>query len=90
MKIVFLCLDHFPYNGACTNLLLKLITGKMDTVFNDIHIITIRKSYQEPKTEKKDSITIHRIVNWQMVDILCQKKICLPILIGFSGQHMQN
>lgn len=61
MKVLFICLDYYPYNGACAKLLDNLFqSGNMKQMLDDIHVLTIKKSFDECDTEKINGITVHR------------------------------
>ena len=67
MKVLFVCLSHFPYAGACSSLIRK-ITGEPIFINNcEIHVLTIRKSIAEPETERYGKIIIYRLWWWEVI-----------------------
>ena len=64
MKILFVCIDRYPYDGACTNLLKKLFfEGGMIELEYDIHIATYKHFFHDKALEIFDGITVHRLLS---------------------------
>ena len=52
VKVLFICLDHYPYNGACTSLLEKMLhRGGLKKLLGEVHILTIKERYDEADVE---------------------------------------
>ena len=63
MKILFVCVDRYPYDGACTSLLKKLFFngGGLIEKGNEIHIATYRQQFDDKDDEIVDEVRIHRL-----------------------------
>lgn len=61
MKVLFICLDHYPHSGACTSLLNKMLcTGGLKEKLGEIHVLTIKGNYAEADCAHINGVTIHR------------------------------
>ena len=60
MKILFVCFDQFPVEGACTSLLLNLFAENQIQSLGDVHILTLSASPGAVSDEICDGITVHR------------------------------
>ena len=61
VKVLFICLDHYPYNGACTSLLEKMLhRGGLKKLLGEVHILTIKERYDEADVEYINGVTVHR------------------------------
>lgn len=64
MKILFVCVDRYPYDGACTSLLKKLFfNGGLIEKGNEIHIATYRQQFDDKDEEMVDEVRIHRLLS---------------------------
>lgn len=64
MKVLFVCVDRYPYDGACTNLLKKLFfAGRMLDHDLEIHIASYRYSFKDEPYEKASGVTVHRLLS---------------------------
>lgn len=64
MKILFVCVDRYPYDGACTSLLKKLFfNGGLIEKENEIHIATYRQHFDDKDEEIVDEVRIHRLLS---------------------------
>lgn len=64
MKVLFVCVDRYPYDGACTNLLKKLFfDGGMLDHNLEIHIASYRHCYEDESYEKVSGVTVHRLLS---------------------------
>jgi len=79
--------DHYPYDGACTNLLKNLFyNGHMLNTCDEIHVLTNKYVYDEPEYEIIDGIVIHRVLNWTLLPMNELKKYTkIHILYGIYG-----
>lgn len=67
MRAFFICLDHYPYSGACTNILNNLFfEGGLLSAVGEIHVITKRKNKAEPRLENYNGVIVHRCDVWAM------------------------
>ena len=65
MKVIFICKDTFPYSGACSSLLLKMIRAGLREQLDDIHVICsydLKRRYKPQQFE--NGVTIHGIYWW--------------------------
>ena len=70
MKILFVCVDRYPYDGACTNLLKKLFfDGGLAGNENEIHIATYQHRFCDKCEETVDGIRIHRFLSVRYLSI---------------------
>lgn len=63
MKLMYVCLDYFPYKGACTSLLKNLFAQKELYELGDIHVLAVAEKSSNPLYEVIDGIHIHRFVS---------------------------
>lgn len=63
MKLIYVCLDPFPYSGACTSLLKNLFAQKELHELGDIHVLAVAEKSSNPLYEVIDGIHIHRFVS---------------------------
>ena len=71
MKILFVCVDRYPYDGACTSLLKKLFFngGGLIEKGNEIHIATYRQQFDDKDDEIVDEVRIHRLLSPRFLSI---------------------
>lgn len=63
MKTLFLLTDRFPYNGACSSLLLKMLTeGALAEKMGQVHVLLPKYSKDDISLEKIENITVHRVL----------------------------
>lgn len=60
MKMLFVCFDQYPTEGACTSLLLNLFAEKQIQSLGEVHVLTLSPSPGSPADEIRDGIAIHR------------------------------
>lgn len=85
MKILFVCADRYPYDGACTNLLKKIFfNGGLAETENKIHIASYRHSFDDKCEEIIDGIKIHRFLSARYLSVseLLKNKQRLDILLS--------
>lgn len=71
MKILFVCVDRYPYDGACTSLLKKMFfDGGLASSKNEIHIATYKYCVSDLGVETIDDIKIHRVLSARYLPIL--------------------
>lgn len=83
MKILFVCVDRYPDDGACTSLLKKLFfDGGLAEAENEIHIATYQYHFSDKSTETVDTIKIHRFFSPRYLSVseLLKKKHRLDLL----------
>lgn len=67
IRIAFICWDYYPYSGACTNLLSKILkAGFKDKTF-EVHVITSKRSMKDSYEEYIDDIHIHRVLSAECI-----------------------
>ena len=83
MKALFICMDHYPKDGACTSLLNKMLfTGGLAGRLGDVHVLTIKKEDQEAECECFQQITVHRcgvpmlLTKEEILSFLKRKPFC--------------
>lgn len=70
MKVLFVCVDRYPYDGACTSLLKKIFfNGGLIEKGNEIHIATYRQQYDDKDEEIVDEVRIHRLLSPRFLSI---------------------
>lgn len=70
MKILFVCVDRYPYDGACTSLLKKVFfKGGLVGNGNEIHITTYQQHFDDKNEETIDSVVIHRLLSPRFLSI---------------------
>lgn len=70
MKALFVCVDRYPYDGACTSLLKKMFfEGGLSTTENEIHIATYQYHFSDLEMETIDSVKIHRFLSARYLSI---------------------
>lgn len=73
MKIVFISLDNFPFDGPCSSLLKKLLGSGLASNFNEKYFIAISKSVS-PSISKFGTIQVIRVVDWDQISFSFIKK----------------
>ena len=63
MKILFVCLEPFPYEGACSNLLYNLLSQRAMLDLGEIHILALNHKDVYSDSELIDEINIHRFTS---------------------------
>lgn len=64
MKMLFVCGDHYPHDGACASLLKKIFfNGGLLNDQNKIHVATYRYNLSELNTEYVDGVKVHRFTS---------------------------
>lgn len=64
MKVLFICVDRYPYDGACTSLLKKLFfDGRMLDHGFEIHIASYRHKFEDKCYEEANGVIIHRLLS---------------------------
>ena len=75
MNLLFLCLENFPHEGACTSLLLNLLSQKAISNIGKIHVLALSNKSELPPLETINGIFVHRfrsVTRMQNMDILSQ------------------
>lgn len=68
MRILFICADYFPYEGACACLLNRLLhEGGLLKAFGQIDVLSVKKSLQEADCEAVDGVRVYRAMRWSDV-----------------------
>ena len=78
MNLVFICLESFPYEGACTNLLANLLSQKEMHDLATIHVLSMSNNTDLPSSECIDDIHISRfssITRMSTRELLLQSSI---------------
>lgn len=74
LKVLFICMNYFPYTGACSSLLVNMFsTGTLQKDI-DIHVLAIKQGLSDPDMEEINGITIHRIIRWDVLSMQSIKK----------------
>lgn len=61
MKILFILPDRFPHSGACSSLLLKMLTeGALAEKLGDVHILVPKYNKEDPSIETIENVIVHR------------------------------
>lgn len=61
MKALFICLDYYPQNGACTSLLNKLLfEGKLQKSIGEVHVLTVKTDDTDSNIDRFNGVTVHR------------------------------
>lgn len=61
MKILFILTDRFPYSGACSSLIWKMLTeGVLAEKLGQVHVLIPKYSKDDISLEKIENITVHR------------------------------
>ena len=61
MKVLFICLDYYPQNGACTSLLNKMLfKGNLLKTLREVHVLTVKQDYTQSDIDYFNTVTIHR------------------------------
>ena len=74
-KILFVCLDYFPFSGACTNILKNILLCKHDKYSFEAHVLTIKYGPKQLDYEVINGIHIHRLLIYELVPYANGKKI---------------
>ena len=74
MNVLFICQDHYPYEGACSSLLRKMFCAGLNGQKVNISILTVKSTFHEAAVELIDGITIYRYVDWNMISLSQIKK----------------
>lgn len=64
-KILFICSNHFPYDGANGKLLKNLLDGGLSDAF-EVHVLTHMFVSSDRTLEEYDKYTVHRFFSWFM------------------------
>lgn len=78
MKLLFICLDYYPYSGPCTNILKNLFSSYFEEYRNgevEVHVLTIVNSISDSRYEVSDGVIIHRILIEELVPKWHLKKL---------------
>lgn len=69
MKILFLCVDNYPYSGACTSLLNKLFfEGEIAYHENAIKVLTYQYSLDESAIDQYKNIVVYRFLSYGFIN----------------------
>lgn len=61
MKVLFICLDHYPHSGACTSLLNKMLyTGGLKEKLGEVHVLTVKRNYADADYVCINGVKVHR------------------------------
>lgn len=60
MNILFICLENYPKEGACTSLLLNLLSQKEMRDLGEVHVLSLAKEENVSHKEDYEGIHIHR------------------------------
>lgn len=91
MKILFICLDYFPYEGACTSLLRKMLyDGHLQQKIGQIDILSVKKKADDGLFDIERGINIHRCMSFNLLSKEDLWKICcansLHGMVGFFSK----
>lgn len=87
MKLVFICLDPFPYSGACASIIKKLIdSGLKDKEWSISVVCASTNRHQINDGKNYGDIQIVRFCNWNAVSLQEMKNIFFASpLLGLKG-----
>lgn len=84
MKVLFVCLDDYPYSGACTKLLNNLLfDGNLKQSFDEVHVISNDRTNGVRKSFIYNGIKIHPVPVWSSFSLKKIKEIAF-VRMGFA------
>ena len=70
MNVLFVCMDDYPQNGACTNIINNLFfSGELDRKINRIDVLSSCKSIDEERIINFNGLIVYKSLIWSKIPI---------------------